>query len=152
MNKKLLNQIYNIIFYSFAICSAGYFIISSIQKNEGLKSSDIIYIIFVIALLIPKKKIKFNILRIILLLNLVDIIFYHSFQNNTYFIFYFSYIVTGILFSQEYTCPSCGKKYGWKILFSNKCPHCGVTIWFIGKETDEKRNNTISYLLCSRCA
>ena len=99
MNKKLLNQIYNIIFYSFAICSAGYFIISSIQKNEGLKSSDIIYIIF-----------------------------YHSFQNNTYFIFYFSYIVTGILFSQEYTCPSCGKKYGWKILFSNKCPHCGVTI------------------------
>jgi len=44
MNKKLLNQIYNIIFYSFAICSAGYFIISSIQKNEGLKSSDIIYI------------------------------------------------------------------------------------------------------------
>ena len=152
MNKKLLNQIYNIIFYSFAICSAGYFIISSIQKNEGLKSSDIIFIIFVIDLLIPKKKIKFNMLRIILLLNLVDIIFYHSFQNNTYFIFYFSYIVTGILFSQEYTCPSCGKKYGWKILFSNKCPHCGVTIWFIGKETDEKRNNTISYLLCSRCA
>ena len=48
MNKKLLNQIYNIIFYSFAICSAVYFIISSIQKNEGLKSSDIIYIIFVI--------------------------------------------------------------------------------------------------------
>ena len=46
MNKKLLNQIYNIIFYSFAICSAGYFIISSIQKNEGLKSSDIMYIIF----------------------------------------------------------------------------------------------------------
>ena len=58
MNKKLLNQIYNIIFYSFAICSAGYFIISSIQKNEGLKSSDIIYIIFVIALLIPKKKLN----------------------------------------------------------------------------------------------
>ena len=81
MNKKLLNQIYNIIFYSFAICSAGYFIISSIQKNEGLKSSGIIYIIFVIALLIPKKKIKFNMLRIILLLNLVDIIFYHSFQD-----------------------------------------------------------------------
>ena len=89
MNKKLLNQLYNIIFYSFAICSAGYFIISSIQKNEELKSSDIIYIIFVIALLIPKKKIRFNMLRIILLLNLVDIIFYHSFQNNTYFIFSF---------------------------------------------------------------
>ena len=58
MNKKLLNQIYNIIFYSFAICSAGYFIIFSTQKNEGLRSSDILEIIFVIALLIPKKKLN----------------------------------------------------------------------------------------------
>lgn len=126
--KNTLNRIWNIIWYSFAVCSIGYFIISSIQKNEILKYTDIIYIIFAIALLVKNRKIKFNILRAILLLSLINIILHDSFQSLTYLIFYFSYIVTGILCSQEYTCPKCGKKYGWKILFRNICPHCGNDI------------------------
>lgn len=124
MGKKI-NKVWNIICYSLAICSVGYLIIFSIPQNGFLKYNNIIYIIFAIALLIQNKKIKFNILRIICILSFVNIILHNFLYGWTELIFYTTYVITGMLFSQEYTCDVCGKRYGWKILFCNKCPHCG---------------------------
>lgn len=124
MGKKV-NIIWSFICYAIAVCSVGYLLLSYLRENRALEYNDIIYIAFAISLVIPNKKIKFNILRIVFVLSFVNLISHNFFQGGSDLIFCLSYIITGVLFSQEYTCCECGKKYGWKILLRNQCPHCG---------------------------
>ena len=122
--RKKIDKVWNIICYGFAICSVGYLIMFSIPQKGILVYNNIIYIFFTITLLIQNKKIKFNILRIIFILSFLNIILHNFSYGWTELVFYSSYVIAGMLFSQEYTCCECGKRYGWKILFYNKCPHC----------------------------